>query len=328
MSQLIRRLEFFIVTFWAAVSLNFLLPRFMPGDPVGTMMAKQSGSQIDPRSRHAMEKMLGLDTETSTWQQYIEYWGHVFNLDFGLSITYFPTPVSQVIGDAMPWTLGLVTITLLLAFSLGTLLGALAAWRRGGRLDSILPPLFIVIGGLPFFWVGLLFIYLFSIELGWFDVGFGYNIQEEFVLNWNTVGQILSHAVLPAVAIILTSIGGWILTMRNTMIGVLNEDYLKMARAKGLSNSRIMMQYAGRNAILPNLTGFAMSLGFVVSGALLVELVFTYPGIGFQFVKAVQGQDYPLMQALFLLVTTATLVAVLLADAITYFLDPRTRGKG
>jgi peptide/nickel transport system permease protein len=327
MPRLIRRLEFFIVTFWAAVSINFLLPRLMPGDPVAALMARMKG-QIDPRARESLEIMLGVDTDKSMWQQYIEYWGQVFRFDFGSSITYFPESVSSVIGLAMPWTIGLVGATLIIAFTLGTFLGALAAWRRGGLLDSVLPPVFVVIGGLPFFWVGLLFIYVFSVVLGIFPVGFGYDVNQGLAYDWATVVTIVEHAFLPALTIVLTSIGGWILTMRNTMIGVLNEDYIKMARAKGLSNGRIMLQYAGRNAVLPNLTGFAMSLGFVISGALLVEIVFAYPGVGFQFVQAVEGQDYPLMQGLFLLVTTATLLSVLVADGITYLLDPRTRGKG
>jgi peptide/nickel transport system permease protein len=326
MPRLVRRLEFLLVTFWAAVSINFLLPRMMPGDPVQALMNRMKG-QIDPRARHSLEIMLGVNVDKPLWQQYIDYWGQVLRFDFGASITYFPDAVDHVIATAIPWTLGLVGTTLIIAFTLGTVLGALAAWRRGDVLDSVLPPVFIVVGGLPFFWVGLLFIYVFSIWLGIFPIGFGYDVTQELTFSWEVVSQILLHAILPATVIVLTSIGGWMLTMRNTMIGVLNEDYIKMARAKGLSTWRIMVQYAGRNAILPNLTGFAMSLGFVISGALLTELVFTYPGVGYQFVQAVTGQDYPLMQALFLLVTTATLLAVVISDGIIYLLDPRTRGR-
>ncbi len=327
MPRLIRRLEFFVVTFWAAVSINFLLPRLMPGDPIQQMMARMKG-QITGSRRHSLEVMLGLNTSDPLWKQYIDYWGQVFRFDFGSSITYFPDNVTTVISIAIPWTLGLVGVTTIIAFLLGTLLGATAAWRRGGALDSVLPPVFIVVGALPFFWVGLLFLYLFGVILGWAPIGFGYDItMGELTFSWATISQIIAHAILPATVIVLTSIGGWILTMRNTMIGVLNEDYVKMARAKGLPSGRIMLQYASRNAILPNLTGFAMSLGFVISGALLVELVFTYPGVGYLLVQAVTGQDYPLMQALFLLITAATLVAVLVADGVTYVLDPRTRGK-
>jgi peptide/nickel transport system permease protein len=324
MVRLLRRLEFFVVTFWAAVSINFLLPRLMPGDPVQQMMNRMKG-QISPAARHSLEVMLGLNTKDPLVKQYFEYWGQVFRFDFGSSITYFPDTVTNVISIAIPWTLGLVGVTTVISFVLGTFLGAVAAWRRGGVLDSVLPPVFVVVGALPFFWVGLLFLFIFAVVLGWAPVGFGYDVTLGLSLSWATVGQIVSHAVLPATAIIVTSIGGWILTMRNTMIGVLTEDYVKMARAKGLSSGRIMLQYASRNAILPNLTGFAMSMGFVISGALLVELVFTYPGVGFLLVQAVTGQDYPLMQALFLLITTATLLSVLIADAVTYVLDPRTR---
>jgi peptide/nickel transport system permease protein len=258
-------------------------------------------------------------------KQYFAYWGQVFRFDFGSSITYFPDSVTNVISIALPWTLGLVGVTTIISFALGTLLGAVAAWRRGGVLDSVLPPVFAVVGALAFFFVGLVLLFIFAVVLGWAPVGFGYDVTLGLSWSWDTVVQILSHAVLPASAIIVTSIGGWILTMRNTMIGVLTEDYVKMARAKGLSPARIMFQYASRNAILPNLTGFAMSMGFVISGALLVELVFSYPGVGFVLVQAVTGQDYPLMQALFLLITTATLISVLIADAVTYVIDPRTR---
>lgn len=327
MRRLIRRLEFFVITFWAAVSINFLLPRMMPGDPVSAMLSKQKGT-IQPEARRALELMLGVNTDKSLLAQYFDYWGQVLSLDFGRSIVYFPTPVSEVIALAIPWTLGLVGITLVIAFGAGTAIGAISAWRRGGIMDSFLPPVFVVIGGLPFFWVGLLFIYVFALQLGWFPMGFGYDVTQPAATYGELIGQVVSHAVLPATVIVITSIGGWMLTMRNTMIGVLNEDYIKMARAKGLSTPKMIFQYAGRNAILPNLTGFAMALGFVVSGSLFVELVFTYPGVGYQFIKAVKGQDYPLMQGLFLLVTTATLLAVLIADGITVLLDPRTRAKG
>ena len=324
MIRLLRRLEFFIVTFWAAVSINFLLPRLMPGDPIQQMMNRMKG-QISPAARHSLEVMLGLNTTDPLVKQYFAYWGQVFRFDFGSSITYFPDSVTHVIAIALPWTLGLVGVTTIISFLLGTFLGAAAAWRRGGILDSVMPPVFAVVGALPFFFVGLLLLFIFAVVLGWSPVGFGYDVTLGLTLSWETVGQIISHAILPASAIIITSIGGWILTMRNTMIGVLTEDYVKMARAKGLSSTRIMFQYASRNAILPNLTGFAMSMGFVISGALLVELVFSYPGVGFILVQAVTGQDYPLMQALFLLITTATLISVLIADAVTYVIDPRTR---
>jgi peptide/nickel transport system permease protein len=191
----------------------------------------------------------------------------------------------------------------------------------------VLPPTFIVISAFPYFWIGLLCVWFFALTLGWFPILGGYTETATVTWSWGFVGDILWHSVLPAFTILLTSIGGWILTMRNNMITVVAEDYVKMARAKGLKPRRILWQYAGRNALLPNLTGFAMSLGFVISGAILVEYVFNYPGLGFTLLQAVQNEDYPLMQSLFLLITVAVLVAIFISDIATALLDPRTRAS-
>ena len=233
-----------------------------------------------------------------------------------------------MIKQGLPWTLGLVGMATIIAFLLGTLIGVLSAWRRGGVFDAILPPVFIVVSAFPYFWLGLLLLLAFALNLGWFPLGFAYDLTSEINLSWDFIFQVVSHAALPAFTIVITSIGGWILTMRNTMITTLAEDYVKMARAKGLSPVRIMFMYAARNAILPNLTGFAMSLGFVISGAILVEIVFNYPGLGFTLLQAVHSEDFALMQTLFLMITLAVLLAVLAADVVTAILDPRTREQG
>jgi peptide/nickel transport system permease protein len=171
----------------------------------------------------------------------------------------------------------------------------------------------------------MMFILIFGLKLQWFPWSGGTNIADTPAWNLSYIGDVLDHAVLPSVALLITTVGGWTLTMRNNMVTTLAEDYVRMARAKGLKSSRIMLDYAARNAILPNLTGFAMSLGFVVGGAILIEYVFNYPGVGYMLLQAVQNEDYPLMQALFLLITVAVLVAILLADIATAIFDPRTR---
>ena len=251
-------------------------------------------------------------------------------LNFGISITTsFGTPVKTMVLHALPWTLGLVGVTTVVAFLLGTFIGLLSAWRRGSWLDSALPPIFVITSAFPYFWIALLGIYVFSIRLGIFPDGGAYNfLNDSPAFSWHYFADVLQHAVLPAMTILITSIGGWILTMRNNVITVLAEDYVRMARAKGLKSWRVMWKYAGKNAILPNLTGFAMSLGFVVSGAILVEYVFNYPGVGSMLLAAVNGLDYPLMQALFLLITVAVLMSILAADLVTAILDPRTRERG
>ena len=326
MRYLVRRVGFLLVALWAALTLNFLIPRLMPGNPAESMMAKFHG-HVNPAAIKALEVAFGINNHQSLISSYFEYINNTLHGNLGLSLSYFPIPVSTVIMRALPWSLGLVGVSTILGFVIGTALGAVAAWRRGGLLDSVLQPVFIVISAFPYFWIGLLSVWFFALTLGWFPILGGYTETATVTWSFSFVGDILWHAVLPAFTILLTSIGGWILTMRNNMITVVAEDYVKMARAKGLKPRRILWQYAGRNALLPNLTGFAMSLGFVISGAILVEYVFNYPGLGFTLLQAVQNEDYPLMQSLFLLITVAVLVAIFISDIATALLDPRTRSS-
>jgi len=325
MPFVLRRLGFFVVTLWAAVSLNFVIPRLMPGNPIQALEAAHP--HLDPQSIHALTTLLGGGYQGSLVSQYFTYWGRVLTFNFGISITTsFGTSVTTMVLHALPWTIGLVGVTTLLAFLVGTLIGLVSAWRRGSWLDNALPPIFIITSVFPYFWVGLILIYVFAIRLGIFPQQGAYNFLNDSP-GWNGtyVKDVFEHAVLPGLTILLTAIGGWILTMRNNVITVMAEDYVRTARAKGLKPWRIMWAYVGRNAILPNLAGFAMSLGFVVSGAIVVEYVFNYPGLGTLLLTAVQGLDYPLMQALFLLITFAVLLSVLAADVVTAIIDPRTR---
>jgi peptide/nickel transport system permease protein len=320
----LRRLGFFALTLWAAVTINFLLPRLMPGDPALAMMAKFHG-RLNGKALSALEVAFGVNTHQSLPAQYAHYLGNLVTGRFGTSLYFYPQSVSRVVIDAIPWTLGLVGITTVLAFLLGTVIGILAAWRRGGKLDSVMPPIFVITSAIPYFWVGMMFILIFGIKLNWLPYTFSFDPTLTPAFSPSFIGNVLAHAVLPAAALLITTIGIWILTMRNNMVTTLAEDYVRMARAKGLSSRRIMYDYAARNAILPNLTGFAMSLGFVLGGAILIEYVFSYPGVGYMLLQAVENEDFALMQALFLLITVAVLVAILLADIATALLDPRTR---
>jgi peptide/nickel transport system permease protein len=209
----------------------------------------------------------------------------------------------------------------------GNLLGILAAWRRGGAVDSALPPLLIFIGSFPYFWLAMGALYLFGVTLGWFPIRHAFSDTITPGFSWEFISDVGMHLVLPALTIVLVSIGGWMLGMRNTMIATNSEDYITMAEAKGLRPGRIMFRYAARNAMLPSVTAFGMSLGFVVGGALLTEVVFAYPGVGYQLLAAVQGLDYPLMQGLFLTITAAVLLANFLVDILYVRLDPRVRSN-
>jgi peptide/nickel transport system permease protein len=324
MRFVVRRLGFFVVTLWVAITLNFLIPRLMPGNAAEAMMSRYRG-RVSPDALKALEIAFGVNRHHSLLSDYFTYLGNVARLRLGTSLTFFPDAVMREVGQALPWTLGLIGLTTILAFVLGTFIGLLAAWRRGGVLDGALPPIFVITSAFPYFWFALLAIWLFSIKLGWFPASGGYDYTTAEGWSWGFVGDVLKHSILPAFTILVTSIGIWILTMRNNTISVLTEDYVRMARAKGLNPARIMWTYAGRNAILPSLTGFAMSLGFVVGGAILVEYVFNYPGVGWMFLQSVENQDYALMQGLFLLITVAVLLAILAADGATVLLDPRTR---
>jgi len=327
MRYLTHRMGFFVLTLWAAVTVNFFIPRLMPGDPASAMMARFHG-RVNPAAIHALEVAFGVNSNQSLWSQYISYLHNCLTGNFGISLTYFPLPVSTEIAQALPWTLGLIGVATVLAFVAGTVIGTIAGWRRGSMVDSIVPPVFVVTSALPYFWVGMILILFFSVMTnGALPNDGAYDVTSTPGLTLAFGVDVVRHAVLPAATILITSVGGWILTMRNNMLTVLAEDYVRMARAKGLSNQRIMYQYAARNALLPNLAGFAMSLGFVVAGAILVEYVFNYPGLGYMLLNAVNNLDYPLMQALFLMITVAVLVAVLICDFLTFWLDPRARSR-
>jgi peptide/nickel transport system permease protein len=326
---LLRRLSFFVLTLWVALTLNFFLPRLMPGSPLQALRDR-THNKLSPAALEQMLTSYGFKPNENLFVQYVDYLQNMLTGHWGISIgATLGEPVTSVIEQALWWTVGLVGITTVLGFLLGSLIGVVAGWRRGGRLDSMLPPVFVVTSALPYFWVGLLLILVFSVWTGGLlPSDFNYDTGLQPSLTAGFAASVLRHAILPAMTILIASIGGWILTMRNNMITTLAEDYVRMGRAKGLSDRRIMTTYAARNAMLPNLSGFAMSLGFVISGAILVEYVFNYPGLGYLLYNAVQNTDYPLMQALFMLFTVAVLVAVLLCDVAMAWLDPRAREKG
>ncbi|NYI03777.1 ABC transporter permease [Allostreptomyces psammosilenae] len=325
MRFILRNLGFYLIAFWTSITLNFLLPRFMPGDPVSRMFS-QAQDQMRPEQMDELRRLFGLD-DRPLWEQYLSYVGNVFTGEMGTSISRFPTPVSEVIGSQIGWTLLLGATALLIAVVVGNLLGVLAAWRRGGPLDSALPPLLVFVGSFPYFWLAMGALYLFGVTLGWFPLRHAFDVGLTPEFSWPFLSNVASHLVLPALTIVLVTIGGWMLGMRNTMIATVAEDYITMAEAKGLRPGRIMFRYAARNALLPSVTNFGMALGFVVGGALLTEVVFAYPGVGYQLLDAVQGLDYPLMQGIFLTITAAVLVANFVVDIIYVRLDPRVRAR-
>ena len=326
MKFLARRCAFYALTAWAAITINFLLPRAMPGDPVSALLNRYQG-RVSSDAIGALTVLFGLDAQGGLWEQYVAYWRLLLNGDLGLSFTFFPTPVSQVVMQSVPWTVGLVGIATVISFALGTLVGTAIGWRRGTWADVLLP-LTTFFSAVPYFWLGLLAIMLFSVTWDLLPAAQGYDPGLTPGLNGPFITSVVRHGTLPALTIVASSVAGWILGMRNMMVTVTSEDYVQVAQAKGLPERRIMFAYAARNAILPQISGFVLSLGLIVSGTLVMEMVFSYPGVGYVLYQAVSAKDYPLMQGVFLIITLSVLAANMLADLAYALLDPRTRQEG
>ncbi len=325
MHYLIRRTVTLVVTLWAAITLNFVLPRLMPGSPADAALAKFTGQgAITPEQRRAVELTLGLP-HGSLWSQYVSYLGEIGHARFGVSYTYFPEPVSQVIGQALPWTLLLVGMVTVISFVGGTLLGVLAAWRRGRKLDAIATVGSSFTSAFPYFWTALLLLFVFGFTLGWFPIKGGYGSDATPQWSFAFASDAVYHSVLPALTILVSGLGGWVLSMRNNMINTLGDDYVTFAEANGLRTRTVALRYAARNALLPNMTLFGLALGTVVGGSILTEVVYGYPGVGYLLSNAVGNHDYPLMQALFLVITITVLLANFLVDLLYTTLDPRVR---
>jgi len=316
------RAAFYLFTLWAAITINFFLPRLMKGDAVDQYLARNRN--VSPEAADALRALLGLDSDKSLIEQYFEYWGLLLRGDLGVSLLHGLRPVTEVIAGALPWTIGLVGFATIVSFLIGTIGGAIVGWRRGSRLDGLIP-LTTFLSTIPYFWLGLLAIALFSVNLKWFPIGKAYGVG--VVPEWSPefIGEVIHHGTLPAVTIIIASLGGWMLGMRNMMLTVLDEDYITVAQAKGMPNRRVLWRYAARNAVLPQIQSFALSIGFIVGGTIVMEMVFSYPGVGKLLLDATNAKDYALMQGVFLVITLSVLIANVLADVAYAFLDPRTR---
>ncbi|MCW4149861.1 ABC transporter permease [Halomonas sp. 18H] len=323
MRYITSRLLFYFVAFLIAISFNFLLPRIMPGDPVDALFAGAAG-QLDPSQMDAISAMYGF-SDGPLWSQYLQYVKSVFTGDLGPSFLMYPTEVTSVLGFTFPWTLFLIGLGVTTAIILGLIIGTLAAYKRASWLATVIPIMTAVISSMPAVVTALLVFYIFGLQLEWFPMS--YAADPSLSPGWTAeyMASVAHHAVLPLLVIVLVSLAQWVMTMRNAMINVLGEDIITMAEAKGLSQSRIMMRYASRNAVLPVVTSVAMGLGFAVAGQVFIEIVFNYPGVGNTLLKAINARDYPLVQALLLLIVAFVLIGNFIADLTYLWLDPRLR---
>jgi peptide/nickel transport system permease protein len=327
-SYLIQRTLQLLLIVFIAVTINFILPRLIPGDPVETALATKiavSGNlSVDvEKVAAAYRAKFGLDQPL--WKQYLNYWNDLFRLDLGVSLVNFPETVIAKIRSALPWTLGLMTAATVIAFILGSLVGALLAWPRTPRLFHVLVSPFMLLSTIPFFLLGIILLYLFAVEWQMFPAGGGFSPTRIRGYDLGTALDIISHSILPVLSLVLGGIGAWALGMRAMMVSVLGDDYVTFAEAKGLPGSRIFLWYAMRNALLPQVTQLALALGALLGGTVLVEAMFSYPGIGTLLFAAIAGKDYFVIQGIVLMLIVALAVALFVIDLLYPLLDPRIR---
>jgi peptide/nickel transport system permease protein len=319
----LRRIGIYCVAFLFAIVVNFAVPRLMPGSPVDGMIA-QLGPRATPAAIAAIKARFGA-VEQPIWQQFLDYvWG-LATFDLGQSVKYYPQTVTEVLARSAGWTAFLVVTAIIFSLCVGVSLGAVAAWRRGGRFDAFVSPFSVVLIAVPPVIVALATLFTFGVSLRWFPVGYAYHPDLDPGLNFTFFGSVFAHAIMPVLTLSPFLIGEFQTTMRSSMISVLGEDYVTMGRAKGLSETAVMFSYAARNAMLPVLTNLALMLGAVFGGSIVTEIVFNYPGLGLTLFTASVARDYPVIQGQLLLMTLATLGANLLVDIIYGFVDPRIR---
>jgi peptide/nickel transport system permease protein len=323
----LKRLGTYLLTLIAAFTVVFLISHLAPGDPIGAILTQMSlrGQQIPDGDKliAAYRKMFGL--EGTMFQQYLSYMKEALRGNLGLSLAFFPTPVIALIARALPWTIGLLTVTVILSWVLGNLIGALIGWFKKSRINMVIAGISLVLSRIPYYVLAVVLILVFAYYVpilpstGAMPMGTIPRFTVGFILD------LVRHATLPALSIILASLGGWVIGMRSLMINIQGEDYILFAEAKGLRRSAIMMRYAVRNAMLPQITGLALSLGYIVSGALLTEALFAYPGIGNLYITALGLNDYNLIQGMTILIIFTVLTANLVIDLLYPLVDPRIR---
>jgi len=323
MAFLLRRLTFYLAAFIAAATINFFLPRLMPGDPIQKMFAG-AGSDLSLENLDALKLTFGF-IDAPLHEQYFAYLKSVFTGDLGRSIKYFPLPVTELLGRALLWTLGLVGIATLVSFTIGTFLGVMAAWRRGTLFDTAVSLIAIFSSSVPAVVVSLITLFVFGYTLGWFPNGYAADPMLDPAFDGTYIGSVIYHGTLPMLTMVIVLTGGFAVTMRNNMINLLGEDYIVMGRAKGLSERGVMLWYAARNALLPTVSALAISLGAVLGGSLVTEVVFNYPGMGNTLYQAIIARDYPVIQGELLIMTAAMLTANFVVDLSYVLLDPQLK---
>lgn len=328
-SYILQRILMWFLTIWIGVTLTFMIPRLGKSDPTTAMVLRMMNMRgyVENADKiiESYKTSFGLN---DPWHvQYIRYLGHVIRFDYGFSFAKFPTAAWDIVRPALPWTLILLSIASVLSFVIGITIGSLMGWRKTPRwLQNILPTS-LVFTSIPYFMFGILMISIFAFKLHWLPATGGYSRDVDPGWNGPFIMSVIRHGIMPLISIVLTSMGGWALGMRGLMIGINNEDYFLLAQAKGLPASRVFFRYGIRNAILPALTAFALGLGGLIGGSTLVEWIFAYPGTGYTLYRAIQEQDYTVIQTITNLMIVITATGVLIIDLLYPLIDPRITFK-
>jgi peptide/nickel transport system permease protein len=324
-AYVLRRLGMYLLTVWLGSTIIFIIPRLVPGDPVAAMIGRmsQSAGRVENSAEiiNAWRARFGLDAPVPI--QYVNYLRNSLTLDLGYSLAHFPATVRDMVAQAVPWTIGLLALATVISFVVGNLVGALMAWGPTPKWAKRLLPLSLTFTSIPYFMLAILLVYVFGFGLRLFPISGGYG--RDLTVGWSLpyILSVLQHAILPALSIVIASMGYWALGMRGMMITNAGEDYIILGRAKGLSPARLFLRYAVRNAVLPQVTALALTLGSIVGGATLVEYLFAYPGMGYLLYQAIVSNDYSLIQGIVFILILATATAVLLIDLLYPFIDPR-----
>ncbi|CAM2774946.1 MULTISPECIES: ABC transporter permease [Vibrio] len=327
MGYFLRRLSFYFVALLVAATLNFIIPRAMPGDPV-TMMFANASVQVTPERIAAMKELLGF-VDGGLFVQYVAYMKNILSWELGTSIQFYPLAVNDLLGSAFGWSLFLAGTAVILSFSIGSILGIYAAWKRGSKYDAFITPGMLIIQAVPQVVIAMIAMFIFAIGLKWFPTGYAYTAgTSPDWTSWAFIKDVAYHAVLPLFCASVVQIGGFLVNMRNNMINLLAEDYITMAKGKGLSENRVVFNYAARNALLPSVTALSMALGMAIGGQLIIEIIFNYPGLGSVLFNAIKARDYQVLQGQLLIMTLFMLFFNLLADMLYVVLDPRLRKGG
>lgn len=328
-NRIIKRVGQALLTVFVVISFTFGMIRLMPGGPMDYLKAQliqsSSGSVDMQRINALVQAYTNIHPNRPLPQQYIEYMSSVLTGDFGKSIVY-NTSVSKIIVNALPWTLLIMVVSILLTFAIGIVLGAIMAYNEGDRLDLGSTVVGILLNSVPYYVAGILLVYVLGYQLKWFPTGGRMNTSTVVGFNYPFIAGVVQHATLPVLSLVITGFGGWALTMRGNSIRILGEDYLRVAQLRGLPSRRISLWYVGRNAILPMYTGLLISIGFVFGGSVILEQIFRYPGVGYYLYQSIGARDYPLMMGGFIVITITVVIGVFVADLTYGWIDPRAGG--